>query len=67
MGRSELTVGGTVDASWTALGTSGAYAIVVQDDKDSSSVMKSCFVIIVVNEGGGPGSWGDQNRLLEKL
>ena len=31
------------------------YAVVVQDDKDGSSVMMSCFVIIVVNEVGGQG------------
>ena len=49
-GRSEPTVGGTVAASWNGLGDVRYFAFVVKGDEDGSGIMKSCFVIIVVND-----------------
>ena len=42
------------------------FAVVVQGDEDGSGVMKSCFVVIVVNDVVA-GSGGNQNPLLDEL
>ena len=36
-------------------------AFVVEGDEDGSGIMESCFIVIVVNDVGGQGRWGDQN------
>ena len=54
-GRSERTVRSTVAASWTASGTSGTFAMVVEGDEDGSGIMKSCFAVIVVKDMVGQG------------
>ena len=42
------------------------FTVLVQGDEDGSGVMKSCFVVIVVNNVVGRVG-GDKNRLLEEL
>ena len=47
------------------LGDVRCFAVVVQGNDDGSGIIKSCFIVIVVNDVGGQGSWDDQNQLLE--